>query len=142
MKQHKQTPQGNKLKSDRRKRPSVATMALVNAIMLTGAAHAQTNTPPVIAGISTNAPTKLPDVLITGEKVKDETSYQPQALQTPKLTEPLVNTAQTITIIPRSVMEDQGATSLRDVLRNVPGISIQAGEGGVPAAIACLVPKT
>ncbi len=133
MKQNQQTPQGNKLKSESRKRPSVATMALVNAIMLTGAAQAQTNTPPVTAGISTNAPTKLPDVVITGEKVKDETSYQPQALQTPKLTEPLVNTAQTITVIPRSVMEDQGATSLRDVLRNVPGISIQAGEGGVPA---------
>ena len=26
--------------------------------------------------------------------------------------------------------KEQGATSLRDVLRNVPGISIQAGEGG------------
>jgi catecholate siderophore receptor len=31
------------------------------------------------------------------------------------------------------VIEDQHATTLRDVLRNVPGISFQAGEGGVPA---------
>jgi catecholate siderophore receptor len=31
------------------------------------------------------------------------------------------------------VIEAQGATTLRDVLRNVTGISIQAGEGGVPA---------
>jgi catecholate siderophore receptor len=30
-------------------------------------------------------------------------------------------------------MKDQGVTNLREVLRNVPGISIQAGEGGVPA---------
>ncbi len=133
MKQHQQTPQGNKLKSDRRKRPSVATMALVNAIMLTGAANAQTNTPPVTAGVSTNAPTKLPDVVITGEKVKDEGSYKPEAVASPKYTGPLLNTAQTITVIPRAVMEEQGATSLRDVLRNVPGISMQAGEGGVPA---------
>ena len=31
------------------------------------------------------------------------------------------------------MIEEQGATTLRDVLRNVTGISIQAGEGGVPA---------
>lgn len=30
-------------------------------------------------------------------------------------------------------MNSRGATTLRDVLRNVPGISFQAGEGGVPA---------
>jgi catecholate siderophore receptor len=51
----------------------------------------------------------------------------------PKFTESLRNTPQTITIIPRAVIEQQGATTLRDVLRNVPGITITAGEGGVPA---------
>ena len=30
-------------------------------------------------------------------------------------------------------MDEQGATTLRDVLRNVAGITFQAGEGGVPA---------
>lgn len=33
-------------------------------------------------------------------------------------------------MVPRTVLEARGATHLRDVLRNVPGISIQAGEGG------------
>jgi catecholate siderophore receptor len=51
----------------------------------------------------------------------------------PKFTEPLRNTPQTISIIPREVIEEQGATTLRDVLRNVPGLTITAGEGGVPA---------
>ena len=51
----------------------------------------------------------------------------------PKLTEPLRDIPQTITVIPRSVMDEQGATTLRDVLRNVAGITFQAGEGGVPA---------
>ncbi len=51
----------------------------------------------------------------------------------PKLTEPLRDVPQTITVIPRAVMEEQGATTLRDVLRNVAGITFQAGEGGVPA---------
>jgi catecholate siderophore receptor len=50
-----------------------------------------------------------------------------------KFTEPLRDIPQTITIIPASVIKEQGATTLREVLRNVSGISIQAGEGGVPA---------
>ena len=54
-------------------------------------------------------------------------------ISSPQFTEPLRNIPQTITVIPSSVIESQGATTLRDVLRNVTGISIQAGEGGVPA---------
>ena len=37
---------------------------------------------------------------------------------------------QSITVIPREVIEQQSASSLRDVLRNVSGISMSAGEGG------------
>ena len=37
---------------------------------------------------------------------------------------------QTIAVIPRAVIEEQGATTLSDALRNVPGITLQAGEGG------------
>jgi catecholate siderophore receptor len=54
-------------------------------------------------------------------------------LSSPKYTEPLQDIPQTITVIPESVIHQQGATTLRDVLRNVTGISIQAGEGGVPS---------
>jgi catecholate siderophore receptor len=51
----------------------------------------------------------------------------------PKLTEPLREVPQTIVVVPRAVIQEQNATTLRDVLRNVPGITMQAGEGGVPA---------
>lgn len=54
-------------------------------------------------------------------------------LSSPKYTEPLRNTPQTITVIPKSMIEEQGATTLRDVLRNVPGLTMTAGEGGAPA---------
>ena len=54
-------------------------------------------------------------------------------LSSPKFTEPLRDIPQTITVIPQAVIEQQGATTLRDVLRNVAGITFQAGEGGVPA---------
>lgn len=109
---------------------SASTVALINAIMLVGTAHSQTTNAPAPAASSTNAPAKLPDVVVKGEQ---ETPYKPETLSSPKYTEPLRDVPQTITVIPRAVMEEQGATTLRDVLRNVPGISIQAGEGGVPA---------
>ncbi|HWM89631.1 MAG TPA: TonB-dependent siderophore receptor [Thermoanaerobaculia bacterium] len=48
----------------------------------------------------------------------------------PKYLEPLRDIPQTLTVIPQALIEEQGATTLRDVLRNVTGISIQAGEGG------------
>jgi catecholate siderophore receptor len=47
----------------------------------------------------------------------------------PKLTEPLLNTPQTIEVITRQTLDDQGVVNFRDALRNVPGISIAAGEG-------------
>ena len=58
--------------------------------------------------------------------------YKPEKLATPKYTVPLRDVPQTVTVIPQEVMLEQGSTNLRDVLKNVPGISIQAGEGGVP----------
>jgi catecholate siderophore receptor len=54
-------------------------------------------------------------------------------LTSPKYSEPLLDTPQTINIIPKAVIEEQGATTLRDVLRNVPGLTVAAGEGGTPA---------
>jgi catecholate siderophore receptor len=51
-------------------------------------------------------------------------------MSSPKLPQPLRDIPQTVSVIPREVMRDQAATSLRDVLRNVPGITFQAGEGG------------
>lgn len=54
----------------------------------------------------------------------------PMAPVSPKYTEPLRDTPQTITVVPQSVIEERGATTLREVLRNVTGISLQAGEGG------------
>ena len=62
-------------------------------------------------------------------EIRDEATR----VSSPKYTEPLRDTPQTITVIPREVIEKQGATTLRDVLRNVPGLTIAAGEGGVPA---------
>lgn len=68
--------------------------------------------------------TLFPEVVVTGD------SYNPERAYSPKYPEPLLDTPQSISIISRQVMDDQSATSLRDVVRNVPGVTIQAGEGG------------
>ena len=48
----------------------------------------------------------------------------------PLLTQPLIETPQSIDVVPQHIIQDQGATTLRDTLRNVAGISLAAGEGG------------
>ncbi|MFC7338326.1 TonB-dependent receptor [Haloferula chungangensis] len=63
---------------------------------------------------------------------EDKVLYKPERLASPKFTQPIVDVPQTISVIPKEVIQEQNATSLRDVLRNTPGISIQAGEGGAP----------
>lgn len=47
-----------------------------------------------------------------------------------KYTEELKNIPQTVNIIPQELIKSQNITSLRDVVRNIPGITMNAGEGG------------
>lgn len=58
---------------------------------------------------------------------------RPRSSASPRLAGPLRDVPQTVNVITADVMQQQGATTLREVLRNVPGITFQAGEGGVPA---------
>lgn len=70
---------------------------------------------------------------VSGPATSVDVVGQAPVISSPKYTEPLRDIPQTITVIPRSVIEEQGAITLRDVLRNVPGLTIAAGEGGAPA---------
>jgi catecholate siderophore receptor len=47
-----------------------------------------------------------------------------------RLPEPIRDIPQSITVVPKELIQEQGVTNLRDALRNVTGISFQAGEGG------------
>ena len=57
-----------------------------------------------------------------------------QSLSSIKQTKSLLDTAQTATVISAEVIRQQGDNSLVQVLRNSPGISMQAGEGGTGGA--------
>jgi catecholate siderophore receptor len=47
-----------------------------------------------------------------------------------KFTEPLLDTPQTVEVIPEFVLHDEQNRTLMDAVRNVPGISLAAGESG------------
>jgi catecholate siderophore receptor len=47
-----------------------------------------------------------------------------------KFTEPQIETPQSVNVVQQFVMQDQATSTLRDSLRNVPGISLAAGEAG------------
>lgn len=58
--------------------------------------------------------------------------YQVDTLSSPKYTQPVLDTPQTVTMIADTLLEEQGRRTLRDSLRNITGVSIQAGEGNPP----------
>jgi len=60
----------------------------------------------------------------------DVTASMPDTVSLNKFTQPLIDTPQTVAVVPQFVLQEQQNTTLRDALRNVPGISIAAGEGG------------
>jgi catecholate siderophore receptor len=69
----------------------------------------------------------LPTVHVEEQK---ESGYNPPESSLKRLPKPLVDTPQTVTVVPEKVMEQQVATTLADALRNVSGITVAAGEGG------------
>ncbi|MET0535742.1 MAG: TonB-dependent siderophore receptor [Steroidobacter sp.] len=73
-----------------------------------------------------NKPQQLPKISVGGA----ENSVKTDVSSSPKYSQPLLDTPQTITVIPATVIRDRAAATLRDVLRNSPGITFQAGEGG------------
>ncbi|MEI9929565.1 MAG: TonB-dependent receptor plug domain-containing protein [Rhizomicrobium sp.] len=46
------------------------------------------------------------------------------------VTTKVLNTPQSIDVVPHEVITQQGVSSLQDALKNVPGITLNAGEGG------------
>jgi catecholate siderophore receptor len=103
-------------------RTNVLTAALVALFLVTQATFAY--------AADTDSTNALPEVVVTGKENRRSGSYNPDSNQVPKYQEPLSDIPQSITVVPAQVMQDQGATTLRDSLRNISGLSMSAGEGG------------
>ncbi|MBB5392764.1 MULTISPECIES: TonB-dependent siderophore receptor [unclassified Herbaspirillum] len=70
----------------------------------------------------------LPQVQVSGSRTND--SYvAPTAVSGTKSEAPLRDIPQTINVVPAQVIKDQNATSLQDVLKNVPGLGMSTGDG-------------
>lgn len=53
----------------------------------------------------------------------------------PKMTGPLLDTPQTVNVITNAVIQERNSSNLTEALRNVPGISFNAGENGFTSSI-------
>ncbi|WP_187278529.1 TonB-dependent siderophore receptor [Methylobacterium sp. WL64] len=56
--------------------------------------------------------------------------YNPRQLQLQRLPTPILDTPQSITVVPQQLIQDQRDSTLVETLRNVPGITMFGGEGG------------
>ncbi|MBB3104237.1 TonB-dependent receptor [Azomonas macrocytogenes] len=69
----------------------------------------------------------LDNLTISGEQAR---GYKVDHMSSPKQTAPLLDTPQTINVIPETLYREQAARTLTEVLKNTPGISFNAGENG------------
>ena len=73
----------------------------------------------------------LPTVNVTGQEDASQKDYQPAVSNVgAKTPQALRDIPQTINVVDKDLMQAQGAMSLADALRNVPGITIGGAEGG------------
>jgi catecholate siderophore receptor len=63
-----------------------------------------------------------------------EVPYKATRSANSKLTQPLLDTPKTVQVIKKEMLQEQGAASLMDALRNTPGITMQLGENGNTSA--------
>lgn len=81
--------------------------------------------------LSAGAQQALPEVQVHAAA---DVPFKADQASSPKLTQPLVDTPQTITVIKKEVLQEQAASSLVEALRNTPGITLQLGENGNTSA--------
>lgn len=57
-------------------------------------------------------------------------AFKADKASSPKFTQPLVDTPQTIVVVKKELFQQQAATTLSETLRNTPGITMLMGENG------------
>lgn len=70
---------------------------------------------------------QLPTINVSGEQGG---GYQTTQQSITRLPTALIDTPQTINVVPQRIIQEQRANTMEDALRNVTGITFSAGEGG------------
>lgn len=108
----------------RSRRLTPVTAAAAAALSVPLALHAQQATP----ATDTKAGT-LPAVTVKAA-AESAAPIKTDKVDSPKFTQPLLDTPQTVQVVNKELLQQQGAATLMDALRNTPGITMQLGEGG------------
>lgn len=103
--------------------PVSAAASVFASLVLGHASPAAAQTAPDSGAVTTLAPVEV---------IGAETNpYKAEKLASPKFTQPLVDTTQTVQIVTEQLMRDQQATTLTEAMRNVAGAgTFYAGENG------------
>lgn len=104
-----------------------ASRMYVRALLTTTAISLSLYAAPAFAQAKPSQTIQLPPVSVEDKALE---TYKTEEAESPKYTAPLLDTPQTVTVIPEAVIKEQNLMSLRDVLSTVPGITFGAGEGG------------
>lgn len=80
------------------------------------------------AGMAAEETKKLNTVKIEADAI--EPVYKAEKASSPKFTQPLVDTPQTLVVVKKELFQQQAATTLSEALRNTPGITMLMGENG------------
>ncbi len=128
-----------------RKLAAQVSLGVAASMLMASAASAQTTLPPLAVETKKAAkakskaaprPKQAPPPVVAAPPAGPidpsllPGSYTASTASSPKQTAPLLNTPQTVQVIPGTIIEQQQATNLTQVLRNTPGISFNAGENG------------
>ncbi|MGH8117087.1 MAG: TonB-dependent receptor plug domain-containing protein [Rhodanobacteraceae bacterium] len=112
--------------SGRSSRGPLALSTFMTGIAL-GLPPLATAAAPIPAVDASGTPTQLPAITVTAQK----DPYKIDQMQSPKFTEPLLDTPQTIDVISMAIIQQQGATTLTEALQNSPGVgTFFVGENG------------
>ncbi|QNK00494.1 catecholate siderophore receptor Fiu [Dyella telluris] len=117
-----------------RKHPvSRSALSVATATLMTGLAMAQ----PALAvdspddATTTTAPASAKNLAGVQVEASATGDYKADNLASPKYTQPILDTTQTISVITKDLFLQQGATTLTDALRNSPGVgTFYVGENG------------
>ncbi len=120
-------------------RPAASVLSAAIAATIGGAAQAQdaADSSNDAEKSATEKNTQTMDTIVVEARMPaanphadPQAPYKVDRLQSSKFTRPILDLSKSITAIPRQVIRDSGATSLRDIMRTLPGVTIGTGEGG------------
>ena len=110
-----------------------ALVLAISGILGAGLAHgqvAENETPERAENETPERAEEASDLPLELEQI--DVSFRGDRMSSPRYQRDLLDTPRIISVLPEDLLREQNVTSLRDAMRNIPGISLQAGEGNPP----------